>query len=283
MMSGSSGASWILCGDIDHARQTAHNRTMSKLEIEQIPVLQDNYIYLAHDPDSGLTAVIDPAVAEPVRDRLVEKGWQLSHIFNTHHHCDHIGANEELKAEFGCTIVGPRADAERIPGIDLEVGEGDMAQLGASEARVLDVPGHTRGHIAYWFADADALFCGDTLFSMGCGRLFEGTPAQMWNSLSKFLELPGETRIYCAHEYTMSNGRFALSVEPENVALRARMDDVERLRAEGLPTVPSTLAMEFETNPFLRPDSPEIQRSVGLPGGDLIAVFAETRARKDSF
>lgn len=256
---------------------------MNSLQIEQIPVLSDNFVYLLHDTESGLTAAVDPAVADPVRKVLAKKGWRLSHILNTHHHFDHVGANEELKAEFGCTIVGAKADAARIPGIDVTVTEGDTVSLGASTARVFDVPGHTSGHIAYWFEDAGALFCGDTLFSMGCGRLFEGTPEQMWGSLQKFLGLPGETKIYCAHEYTQSNGAFALSLEPGNAALRARMDEVVALREAGKPTVPSTMAMEKATNPFLRPDSAELQEQVGLPGGDLVEVFAETRRRKDSF
>jgi len=256
---------------------------MAKLEIVQIPVLSDNYVYLAHEPDSGATAVVDPAVGGPVLETLAEKGWQLSHILNTHHHADHTGANLELKAATGCAIVGPRADAARIPGIDVEVGDGDRYRLGDAEAQVYDVPGHTRGHIAYWFAGSEALFCGDTLFALGCGRMFEGTQEQMWTSLSKLMALPGETRVYCAHEYTQANGRFALSVEPGNQALVARMQEVDRKRADDVPTVPSTLAEELATNPFLRPDSPELQENVGLQGSELAVVFGKTRALKDSF
>ena len=256
---------------------------MAELQIHQIPVLNDNYVYLAHEPASGATAVVDPAVGGPVLAALDDKGWRLSHILNTHHHADHTGANLELKEKTGCTIVGPRADAARIPGIDVTVGDGDSYRLGEAEARVFDVPGHTSGHIAYWFSDSKALFCGDTLFAMGCGRLFEGTPAQMWNSLSKLKVLPGDTRVFCAHEYTQANGRFALSVEPENRELQARMQEVDRLRADGVPTVPSTIAVELKTNPFLRPDSPGLQRTIGLEGQDLVAVFARTRELKDSF
>jgi len=189
----------------------------------------------------------------------------------------------ELKAATGCTIVGPRADRDRIPGIDVEVGDGDTYMLGNAEARVFDVPGHTRGHIAYWFAGSDALFCGDTLFVMGCGRLFEGTPAQMVNSLAKFDALPGETQVYCAHEYTQSNGRFALSVEPNNDDLIKLMNEVDDKRTKGIPTVPSTLAQERRTNPFLRPDSADIQATLGMAGADIVDVFAEVRRRKDNF
>jgi len=256
---------------------------MAQLDIVQIPVLNDNYVYLAHEPRSGATAVVDPAVGGPVLETLAVRGWQLSHILNTHHHGDHTGANLELKAATGCIIVGPRADAARIPGIDVEVGDGDSYRLGQAEARVFDVPGHTRGHIAYWFADSQALFCGDTLFALGCGRMFEGTQEQMWASLSKLMALPGETRVYCAHEYTQANGRFALTVEPGNRALVARMAEIDRLRAAGTPTVPSTIAEELATNPFLRPDSAELQDIVGLAGAEPAEVFGRTRAMKDSF
>jgi len=253
------------------------------LQIEQIPCLSDNYVYLVHEPAQGLTAVVDPAETAPVLAALAAHGWRLTHILNTHHHYDHVGGNLELKGATGCKIVGPRADRERIPGIDEEVADGDTYAFGARTAKVFDVPGHTRGHIAYWFGEYAALFCGDTLFALGCGRLFEGTPVQMWDSLSKLRALPGDTRVYCAHEYTQSNGRFALSVEPGNAALVARMQEVDRRRAANEPTVPSRLAEELATNPFLRPDSAEIQRTVGLVGAPLAEVFGATRARKDTF
>ncbi|MBT3929889.1 MAG: hydroxyacylglutathione hydrolase [Rhodospirillaceae bacterium] len=256
---------------------------MSRLEIHQIPVLSDNYVYLAHCPETDATAVVDPAVTGPVLDAAKAKGWTITHILNTHHHDDHTGGNLEIKEVTGCTIVGPRADRSRIPGIDVEVDEGDSYTLGNAQARVYFVPGHTRGHIAFWFEDSDALFCGDTMFALGCGRLFEGTPAQMWSSLSTFMTLPGETRVYCAHEYTQANGRFALSVEPDNGALVRRMAEIDEKRANDIPTVPSTIAEELATNPFLRPESPLLQKTVGLLGADPVAVFAETRARKDSF
>jgi len=253
------------------------------LEVVRVPALTDNYLWLVREPESGAVAVVDPAEAAPIERALAERNWRLTHILNTHHHGDHVGGNLALKAATGCTIVGPRADRARIPGIDVAVGEGDRYQFGAASAEVFDVPGHTRGHIAYWFADSDALFCGDTLFLMGCGRLFEGTPAQMWTSLGKLKRLPGTARIYCAHEYTQSNARFALSVDGGNPALVARARVVADARARGEPTVPGTLAEELATNPFLRADRPELAEAVGLPPGDPIAVFAAVRRAKDQF
>jgi hydroxyacylglutathione hydrolase len=253
------------------------------LDIHRIPVLKDNYVWLVHEPGAGLTAVVDPAVAEPVEAALRRQGWRLTHILNTHHHGDHTGANLALKAAHGCTIVGPAADRDRIPGIDVAVADGDRYALGGAVAEVFDVPGHTRGHIAFWFAADGALFCGDTLFAMGCGRLFEGTPAQMWRSLGKLKALPGAARVFCAHEYTQSNARFALTVDGGNPALVRRAAEVDALRAAGEPTVPSTIALERATNPFLRADDPALAAAVGLPADDPVAVFAEVRRRKDSF
>ena len=256
---------------------------MSSLEIVQVPVLRDNYLYLIHEPDSGMTAAVDPAVAPEVHETLTARGWRLTHILNTHHHSDHVGANLALKAATGCTIVGPRADRDRIPGIDIALSDGDRYAFGAAEAVVFDVPGHTRGHIAWWFADSEALFCGDTVFSIGCGRLFEGTPAQMWHSISRLRALPDATRLYCAHEYTASNVRFALSIEPDLPALLARAAEVEMLRAADQPTVPSTIRAERAANPFFRADDPILQRAVGMEGCDPAAVFGEVRGRKDQF
>jgi hydroxyacylglutathione hydrolase len=256
---------------------------MSPLEIHMFPCLQDNYAYLVHDARTGTTAAIDTPDAAAILAELSVKSWQLTHILNTHHHGDHAGGNLELKRRTGCTIVGPRADSARIPGIDVEVGEGDEIALGSHRVRVFDTPGHTRGHIVYWLPDDGVAFVGDTLFAMGCGRLFEGTPGQMWSSLGKISRWPASTRLYCAHEYTQGNARFALTVEPDNAALVARAAQVNRLRAAGRPTVPFTLGEELQTNPFLRAASPGLQRTIGLPGADEVTVFAKTRALKDAF
>ncbi|WP_374764170.1 hydroxyacylglutathione hydrolase [Yunchengibacter salinarum] len=253
------------------------------MDIVQIPVLRDNYVYLIHDAASGETAVVDPAVAEPVEEALNARGWALTQIINTHHHWDHTGANETLKGRYGARVTGPAGERDRIPGIDVAVAGGDHIHVGDREALVIDVPGHTSGHIAYHFASEKALFCGDTLFAMGCGRLFEGTPDQMWRSLTRLMDLPDDTRAYCAHEYTLANGTFALSVEPDNDALRRRMEAVKALREAGKPTIPTTIGEEKDTNPFLRPMSPEIQQEVGLTGAALTKVFAEVRHRKDTF
>ena len=256
---------------------------MDQLQIEQIPVLSDNYVYLLHEPQAGVTAVVDPGVAAPVLERLAARGWHLDWILSTHHHADHTGGNLEIKQATGCQIAGPKGDAARIPGIDLGLAEGDHFRLGDAEAEVFETPGHTSGHISYWFADAKALFCADTLFALGCGRLFEGTPAQMWRSLSKFAQLPDDAMVYCAHEYTQSNARFALSVDPDNPALKARAAEIARLRAAGQPTVPSTLGAERAANPFLRPNDPAIRQRLGLQDASDVDVFAELRRRKDRF
>lgn len=257
---------------------------MAQLIVHQIAVLADNYVYLLHEAESGATAVVDPAVAEPVLAALAERGWRLTHILNTHHHGDHTGGNLELKAATGAQVVGARKDAQRIPGIDVEVGDGESFLLGHAAAMVLETPGHTSGHLAFWFPDSLALFCGDTLFSLGCGRLFEGSPAQMWDSLVKLRDLPPDTQVYCAHEYTAANGRFARLVERDNPAMLARVEAVTVLRAQGRPTIPVGLGQERAANPFLRADVPAVARAVGLaPGSDPVAVFAELRRRKDVF
>lgn len=256
---------------------------MADLEIVQIPVLSDNYVYLLHDRISGATAVVDPAEAAPVQAALAERGWTLTHILNTHHHHDHTGGNTALKAVTSCTVIGNRADAARLPGLDVGVGEGDTVTLGGFTAQVLEVSGHTVGHIAYWFPQARALFCGDTLFALGCGRMFEGDPATFWGSLAKLRALPDDTQVYCAHEYTLSNWRFAASVDPDNRLLQARGVAIKELRERGVPTVPSLLADEKATNPFLRADDADFAARLGLAGRPPHEVFAEVRRRKDSF
>lgn len=242
---------------------------MSGIEIVRVPVLQDNYVWLAHDPASGETVAVDPAVAEPVLAAAAARGWTISQIWNTHWHGDHTGGNAAIKAATGCVITGPAAEASRIPTLDRLVGEGDVARLGGHVARVLAVPAHTAGHIAYHLADDGILFIGDTLFAMGCGRLFEGTAAQMFANMTRLAALPPGTRVYCAHEYTESNGRYALAAEPGNEAIVARMAEVRALRAAGEATIPTTIAAELATNPFMRARD--------------VAELAERRAAKDGF
>ncbi|WP_374307748.1 hydroxyacylglutathione hydrolase [Dongia sp.] len=261
----------------------SENQARQPLEIVVFPMLSDNYGFLIHDPASNATAVVDPAEAEPVLAACKAKNWTLTHILNTHHHGDHVGGNLALKAKTGCRIIGPAYDRDRIPGIDVTVDEASGADFGSRHAQIFFVPGHTRGHIAYWFAEDHALFCGDTLFALGCGRLFEGTPAQMWSSLLKLRALPDETRVYCAHEYTQSNARFALTAEPENEALAAQTEKVAAARAAGRFTIPSTLKIEKACNPFLRADQPALRRRFGGPGMKDADVLGAIRAAKDRF
>ena len=253
------------------------------LEIRLVPLLSDNYAYLLNDPASGEAAVVDPSEAGPVLAALQETGWRLKHILNTHHHPDHTAGNHELKQATGAHVAGPEKDRHRIPDLDTGLGEGDTYRVGTRRLRVLDVPGHTSGHIALVFDEDQALFSGDTLFSLGCGRLFEGTPAQMWHSLLKLRALPGATRVYCGHEYTQSNCRFAVTIEPGNQDLRQRADEIARLRAAGQPTIPTTIDLENRTNPFLRADCSELLAANGWAGRDAVEVFAEIRRRKDNF
>jgi hydroxyacylglutathione hydrolase len=253
------------------------------LEIYQIPCLQDNYGFLVHDPETGATATIDTPEVAPINQALAAKGWRLTHILNTHHHFDHAGGNEELKARWNCQVVGAAIDAERIPGIDVALADGDTLTLGSKQARIIEVPGHTSGHIAYYFAADEVAFVGDTLFALGCGRLFEGTPQQMSESLAKIMALPDETTVYCAHEYTEANAAFAVTVEPANPALQKRVKEIQALRAAGKPTVPTSIGLERATNPFVRSDSAELQAVLNLSGAEEVAVFAETRRRKDHF
>jgi hydroxyacylglutathione hydrolase len=253
------------------------------LAVELIPCLTDNYAYLLHDPADGLCAVVDPSEAAPVKQALEGRGLKLTHILNTHHHFDHTGGNIPLKHEFGAEVVGPEKDRARIPALDTGVSDGAPWEFGSHRARILEIPAHTRAHIAFVFDADEIAFTGDTLFAMGCGRLFEGTPEMMWAALSKLMQLKDDMRIYCGHEYTQRNGRFALSVEPNNPALQARMREVDAARAKGAPTIPSTIGLEKKTNPFMRPDSPEIRKNLGMTDADNVAVFAELRKRKDNF
>lgn len=243
----------------------------------------DNYGLLLHDPATGATASIDAPDAEAIVAQLDARGWKLTHIFTTHHHQDHIEGNEALKRRFGCIIIGPRAEAAQIPFIDQAVTGGDNIAWSDRILSVMDCPGHTAGHIAYHLPSDLAVFAGDTLFSLGCGRVFEGTMDQMYRSVSQFAKLPPETRLFCGHEYTKSNARFALSVEPGNADLQKRAAEVERLRAAGQMTCPSTIGIELATNPFLRTGSAAIRQALKLEGASDAEVFGELRRRKDSF
>jgi hydroxyacylglutathione hydrolase len=248
-------------------------------EIVIVPCLKDNYAYLVKAGDS--CAVVDPSEPGPVKAALAQRGWRPTHILNTHHHLDHTGGNLALRAEFGAAVVGPAKDADRIPGLDIGVDEAGGWSFAGEAVRVLEVPGHTRGAIT--FVISGNAFTGDTLFTLGCGRLFEGDPQTMWTSLSKLTALPGATKIWCGHEYTESNGRFALTLEPNNAALAQRMKEVTAARARDEPTMPSTLALEIATNPFLRPASPEIRKTLGMETAGDVAVFGEIRERKNNF
>lgn len=239
------------------------------LEIALFPCLMDNYGLLIHDRESGQTAAIDTPDGNEIRRQAEARGWQLTHIWNTHHHPDHTGGNMLLKEALGVEIIGPGHDADRIAGLDRGVRDGESFQFGAHDVQVFETPGHTNGHIIFYVPDAQAAFVGDTIFALGCGRLFEGTPAQMYESLKTISALPDETQLYCAHEYTLSNARFAITVEPENTDLQAYIKQAEALRAEDKPTVPTSVGMEKKTNPFVRAATPE--------------RLGEIRAAKDRF
>lgn len=254
------------------------------LDIIQVPLLRDNYAYVLHDAASGETAVLDPSSSLPILELLEQKGWRLTYILNTHHHFDHTGGNEDIKARTSCKIVSSYTDRERIPGgADMTLKEGDAISIGSSTASILEIPGHTIGDIAFYFPQEQAVFCGDALFSLGCGKMFEGTPEQMWNSLRRLADLPRDTKLYCGHEYTQANGQFALSVDPHNDALKNYLHQVEDLRREGRPTVPSTIAIEVAANPFLR--APAIVNESGELGISPAPhdAFAHLRHKKDQF
>jgi hydroxyacylglutathione hydrolase len=254
---------------------------MPKLEIHQFLCLKDNYGVLIHDPVTGATAAIDAPEAEPVRAALRSKGWKLTHILVTHHHADHTQGIAPLKSETGCTVIGPAAEAARIPGLDKTVREGDTFEFAGVRVEVIDTPGHTAGHITYWLPSETVAFAGDTLFAVGCGRVIEGSMEQMWTSLAKLAKLPPATVVYCGHEYTASNVKFALTVEPENDALKKRAAEVEALVAAGKPTLPTRIDIELATNPFLRPQSAAIRKRLGLEAAADWQVFADVRERKN--
>ena len=239
------------------------------LDIVRIPALSDNYIWLVHEPASSETLVVDPGVAEPVLAEADKRGWTITQIWNTHWHPDHTGGNAAIKAATGCAITGPAAEAARIPTLDRTVIEGDSVRLGDIEAIVIEIPAHTAGHIAFHLPSEKAAFVGDTLFAMGCGRLFEGNAEDMYRAMRKLEALPDETQVYCGHEYTQANGRYALVAEPDNEAIATRMREVDALRARGEATIPTTIGVEQATNPFMRARSAE--------------ELAERRAAKDAF
>jgi hydroxyacylglutathione hydrolase len=247
------------------------------------PCLTDNFGVLIHDPTSGATASIDAPEAAPVEAALAKTGWRLTDILVTHHHNDHTAGIGELKARHKCRVVAPRAEAARIAHVDETVAEGDKVAVGALAAQVIDTPGHTAGHISYFFPAEKLAFVGDTLFSIGCGRVIEGTPEMMWDSLLKLRALPDDTRFYCGHEYTEANIRFAKTIEPNNKALAARGAEVAKLLAAGKPTIPAIIAAEKAANPFLRADDAEMADAVGLGGAPAWKVFAEIRQRKNRF
>lgn len=253
------------------------------LKILTIPCLSDNYAFIAHDPESGETALVDVPEAAPILAVLNERGWTLSHVLLTHHHADHVQGLDEILAVQPAKVVGAAADAHRLPPLDIAVAEGDTVQVGGEAGHVLDVSGHTVGHIAFHFPESNAVFTADSLMALGCGRLFEGTAEQMWTSLGKLAALPTETVVYSGHEYTQANGAFAATVDPDNPDLAARIKDIANARARSEPTVPSLLSLELATNPFLRATDPKVQENVGMSGADPVAVFAEIRGRKDRF
>ncbi len=253
------------------------------LIIDQFPCLSDNFGVLIHDTDSGLTAAIDAPEFDAVKHRLAERGWKLDQILVTHHHADHVDGILPLKQAYGCTVIGPAGEADKIPGIDRTVKEGDVLKFGGYDIAVLETPGHTLGHISYHIPAAKVAFVADTLFSLGCGRVIEGTFPMMWNSLEKLLALPDDTVVYCGHEYTKSNARFALTIEPANSDLILRAREVDALRAEDKATLPTTIGLEKKTNPFLRVDEPAVRDLLGMPDASRAEVFGEIRTRKDNF
>lgn len=256
---------------------------MANLELHQFICRSDNYGVLVHDSRSGTTISIDAPDATAIADNLKKRGWQLTHILTTHHHVDHVEGNLELKEHFGCTIIGPEKEKDKIPGIRKTVKGGDVFEIAQRKMRVFACPGHTAGHVAYQFIDDYLLFAADTLFAMGCGRVFEGTMEEMFHSVNQFRALQPMTSVYCGHEYTEANAKFALSVEPGNKALQMRSAAVSALRAQGKMTCPTSIGEELKTNPYMRCDSPEIRKVLGMEQATDVEVFAELRTRKNNF
>ncbi|KAI3459785.1 hypothetical protein Pfo_016448 [Paulownia fortunei] len=256
----------------------------SNLQIELVPCLGDNYAYLLHDVDTGTVGVVDPSEAVPVIDALNRKNWNLNYILNTHHHYDHTGGNMDLKERYGAKVIGSGIEEERIPGIDIVLNDGDRWMFASHEVHVMEIPGHTRGHLSFYFPGSKSIFTGDTLFSLSCGKLFEGTPQQMLSSLRKIMALPDDTDVYCGHEYTLSNLKFALSIEPGNEDLQSYATQVAHLRDKGLPTIPTSLRMEKLCNPFLRTSSMEIRQSLNIAvSANDAEALGVIRQAKDSF
>lgn len=256
---------------------------MAELEIELFPCHQDNFGILLHDSVSGKTASIDAPEERPILDALNRRGWNLTDIFTTHHHHDHVEANLALKDGFDVQITGPKNEADKIPGIGFAFGDGGQFSFAGHPVEVIETPGHTAGHICYYLPEDKLLFSADTLFALGCGRLFEASAREMWTSLSKLKALPDDTIVYFSHEYTLTNGRFALTIDPRNSELVTRVKEIETLRAEGGHTCPTTIGLEKRTNPFLRADDAEIRKHLGMEGAEDWEVFAEIRSRKDKF
>ncbi len=256
---------------------------MQQLEIEIFPCRTDNFGVLLHCPETGETASIDAPEYGAILAAAERRGWRITHIFTTHHHGDHVEANLALKEHFGCEIYGPRNESVAIPGIDRAFGDGDRFDFSGHAVEVIETPGHTAGHICYHLPDSKLLFAADTLFALGCGRLFERPAADMWHSLQKLAVLPDETAVYFGHEYTLSNARFALTIDPDNARLQARAAEIEALRAEGKFTIPTMMGLEKETNPFMRPADPAIRRNLLMESRTNEEVFAEIRKRKDNF
>lgn len=255
----------------------------SFLQIEQIKIFSDNYVYFLRCSATGETVVVDPGQAQPVLNFLASKQWQLHKILCTHHHSDHIGGNLQIKKQTGCSIIGAKQDQKRIPGIDTVVCEGDTVCVGEQRARIMETWGHTIGHICFYFANNRSLFCGDTLFAAGCGRFFEGSPQQMYTSLQKLVALPQDTLVYCGHEYTLANIKFALHVDPENLHLQVYQQEVLSFLNRGKSSIPSVLANERKVNPFLRCHNTQIRKQLNMESASNVQVLAALREKKNSF